>query len=200
MQQSPQTRSEILHELARVEEEVASFFGSLSEDEFVLRVQDAWNPAEHLAHLNTSVSAVARGLSYPRWLLRLRFGRARAPSRTYEEVRDTYLGILAGGAGATGDYVPPRAELSAAEAGAHRADLLARWGRVNARLRTAAEGWSERALDRVRMPHPLLGMLTTREMLFFTLYHNRHHVAATRRRLPRFASTAAGIPTPRPGL
>lgn len=191
MQESPQTRSEILEALARVKEEVASFFGSLTAEELVLRVDDAWTPAEHLDHLNTSVSAVARGLAYPRWLLRLRFGRARAPSRSYEELRETYRGLLAGGAGATGDYVPPRADLSAAEAETHRAALLARWGRVNARLRGAAEGWSERALDRVRMPHPLLGMLTTREMLLFTLYHNRHHVTATRRRLPRLASTAS---------
>ncbi len=37
-------------------------------------------------------------------------------------------------------------------------------------------GWSEAALDRYRLPHPLLGKLTVREMLFFTLYHNAHHL------------------------
>ena len=35
--------------------------------------------------------------------------------------------------------------------------------------------WSERALDRYRLPHPLLGRLTVREMLLFTLYHSVHH-------------------------
>lgn len=69
-------------------------------------------------------------------------------------------------------------------------------------MRTALEGWSERDLDRIRMPHPILGMLTTREMLFFTLYHNRHHVEAARRRLPRFSgSTPAELvrsPGPEP--
>jgi len=184
--ESPYTRVEILHALADVEQEVASFFGSLSEDEFVLRVGDVWTPAEHLRHLNTSVSAVARGFSASRWLLRLRFGRARAPSRGYEQVRETYRTGLAGGAGATGEFVPAREDPPAAQVAQHRADVLARWKRVNARLRGALESWSERDLDRIRLPHPILGKLTAREMLFFTLYHDQHHVAAAMRRLPRF--------------
>jgi hypothetical protein len=40
----------------------------------------------------------------------------------------------------------------------------------------ALQGWSEQALDRLRLPHPGLGLLTVREMLLFTLYHNAHHV------------------------
>lgn len=191
--ENPSTRSDILQAIAEVEAEVASFFGSLTEEELVLRAGEAWTPAEHLGHLNTSVSAVARGLSYPRLLLRLRFGRARQPSRSYPEVREVYRAKLAEGAGATGEYVPAREDVPPAAAGARRAEILARWERVNARLRGALEGWSERQLDHVRLPHPILGLLTAREMLFFTLYHGRHHVAAARRRLPRF-----GDPQPAP--
>lgn len=179
--ESPHTRGEILQALGSVEAEVAAFFGGLSDDELLLRVGDAWNPAEHLAHLCTSVSAVARGLGVPRLLLRLRFGRARTPSRSYAEVREAYRTRLGAGGGATGAFVPAREE---GEAGERRAALLARWARVNARLRGALKHWSERDLDRIVLPHPLLGKLTTREMLFFTLYHDRHHVEAARKRLP----------------
>jgi hypothetical protein len=42
---------------------------------------------------------------------------------------------------------------------------------------------SQSALDRWRLPHPLLGRLTVREMLFFTLCHNRHHLEGVRRKL-----------------
>ena len=31
-------------------------------------------------------------------------------------------------------------------------------------------------LDRYRLPHPLIGKLTLRELLLWTLYHNAHHV------------------------
>jgi hypothetical protein len=62
-------------------------------------------------------------------------------------------------------------------------DLLARWGRVNERLRTALIGWSERNLDRIQFPHPVLGKITARELACFTIYHGHHHVAAVQRRL-----------------
>lgn len=187
---SPSSREDILQALAGVEAEVAAFFASLSADEFVLRVGDAWTPAEHLAHLNVSVSAVARGVGMPRALLLLRFGPSFAASRPYEAIRETYRATLAGGGRASGVYVPPRDEASGEQVEEHRNALLARWARANFRLRGTASGWSERALDRIRLPHPLLGKLTTREMLFFTLYHNQHHVDAAKRRLPRFGATA----------
>ncbi len=42
--------------------------------------------------------------------------------------------------------------------------------------------WSETSLDRYRLPHPLLGRLTVREMLFFTLGHGLHHARNVARR------------------
>jgi hypothetical protein len=187
-------RSGLANRFVEVEREVADFFSSLRDDEFVHRVHDAWTPAEHLHHLNISVSAVARALGYPKLLPRILFGRARGPSRTFETVRDTYRDtyreLLAGGGGATGAYIPPRDDPAPGDVPARREALLARWGRVNARLRSGAESWTEAHLDRIRLPHPLLGKLTVREMLFFTLYHNAHHVAAAKRRLDRFRSEA----------
>lgn len=182
--EEPCSKDEILHGIDEVEAEVAAFFGGLSDAELVHREGDAWTPAEHLAHLATSVSAVARGLAMPRLLLRLRFGRAPAPSRSFAELRQDYRERLARGGRASGAFVPARQDPEPAAVAPLRTALLARWGRVNGRLRTALEPWSERQLDRIRLPHPLLGKLTTREMLFFTLYHGRHHVEGARRRLP----------------
>ena len=187
----PFTRPEIARALEEVEREVAAFFGSLSDAEWGHRVGEAWTPAEQLRHLVTSVNAVARGLTVPKWLLRMRFGRARAASRGYAEVRDAYRRALAGGGKATGAFVPAREEVAPAQAAGNRAEALARWARAGGRLRAALEGWSEERLDRVRLPHPLLGLLTVREMLFFTLYHDRHHIEATRSRLPGREAPAA---------
>jgi hypothetical protein len=35
--------------------------------------------------------------------------------------------------------------------------------------------YSEASLDELILPHPLLGKLTLREMLYFTIYHAGHH-------------------------
>jgi hypothetical protein len=183
----PWTRDEIVAALAAEEAAVAAFFAGLADDLLLLRRGAAWNPAEHLHHLSTSVNAVARGLALPRWLLRLRFGRARGPSRPIGTVRETYRAALAAGGRASGAFVPPAATGDAARV---RAEVLGRWERANARLRGALARWTERDLDRVVLPHPLLGRITTREMLFFTLHHGAHHVASARARLPE--APAAG--------
>lgn len=164
--------------LIDAERDVAAFFDSLSDDEWDLRVGEAWTPAEHLDHLNIAVSAVARGFSMSRLVLRVRFGRARRPSRSFDALRDDYRTLLAAGAGASGRFVPTRAQ--------SHADLLARWQRVNTRLRDALNTWTERDLDRLQLPHPILGKLTAREMVFFTIYHAGHHIVAAKSRLPRF--------------
>ena len=35
--------------------------------------------------------------------------------------------------------------------------------------------FSEEDLDKFILPHPLLGKLTMREMMYFTIYHAQHH-------------------------
>lgn len=181
------TRDDLAAALRTSEVEVADFFRSLTPDELVIRVGNAWTAAEQLAHLNTVVSAVARGFAAPRLLLRIRYGRSSRSRRTHPALRDEYRAILTRGGRATGPFVPARNDLSPEEIGAHRGNLLARWGRVNGRLQKALEPWTEKQLDTIQLPHPLLGKLSGREMIYFTVYHSEHHVAATKRRLPRFA-------------
>lgn len=184
-------RASLLDSLISEERDVAEFFRSLSPEEFVLRVGDAWTPAEHLQHLNTAVSAVARGLSISPWILRLRFGRAERPSRTFVELRDDYRDRLARGGRASGRFVPPREELSPEQTTIRQTQLLARWQRVNSRLMTSLDRWSEDDLDRIRLPHPILGKITAREMVYFVIYHGHHHIAAAKSRLPRFSHSAS---------
>jgi hypothetical protein len=185
---SPFTRDEILEALADAERDTAGFFESLTPDEWSQRVASAWTPAEHLDHLNIACSAVARGFSMSRLLLRIRFGRAHQSSRTFEGLRDNYRALLKGGAGAAGRFIPEREELTEEQRAVRHGALLARWQRVNARLRAALAGWSERDLDRIQLPHPILGKIAAREMLFFAIYHASHHVAAAKTRLPRFTT------------
>lgn len=180
----PFAREDLVQAISEVEHDVAIFFESLSPDEWECRVGSAWTPAEHLDHLNIAVSAVARGFAMSRLLLRLRFGRARRASRRYEVLRADYQARLATGVGATGPFVPPRNH-SVENDSIRQQRLLMRWHRVNERLRNALSQWSESDLDRLQLPHPILGKLTAREMVFFTIYHGGHHIVAAQSRLAR---------------
>ncbi len=50
------------------------------------------------------------------------------------------------------------------------------------RLNVAIGKWNDRNPDRTLLPHPLLGKLTVREMLYFTIYHVEHHLNILRER------------------
>ena len=113
-------------------------------------------------------------------MLRGLFGSASS-SRRYGEVREVYLQALAAGGVASGRFLPRAPAAAAGDAGLSRSRALAGWQRASESLVTALGKWREPALDKYRLPHPLLGKLTVREMLFFSHYHDTHHLGIVRR-------------------
>ena len=78
--------------------------------------------------------------------------------------------------GATAGRFAPSAQAAPADPAAWQQEVLAKWRGAVSGLALRIPRWSEPALDRYRLPHPLLGQLTVREMLLFTVYHNVHHL------------------------
>jgi hypothetical protein len=124
--------------------------------------------------------ALTRGLLLARIKLFLRFGLAFRGSRTYEQLRDTYLARLPAFKGRNPFAPKPVEAIDDAEA--WRSNVMLQYDTTLQELARATERWSEGSLDRFRMPHVLLGKLTVREMLFFVLYHNLHHINVVARR------------------
>ncbi len=174
--------------LMTLHQESVRFWESFRTAAFLEPLGDAWSPADNVRHLTKSVRAVTRGLQAPKLLLLLRFGRPGHPSRTFEEVRDLYRARLAKGASA-GRFAPSGRPPSDVPEAA-REEIMAFHADAVGSLCRAIGRWSERSLDRRQLPHPLLGPLTVREMLLFSLYHNQHHVDTVRRRHAAMASGA----------
>jgi len=176
----PFAGTELVRDFAAVGAWAAEFWRSFETREFFQPLGDAWSPADNVRHLTKSNRPVVRALGLPRPILLLRFGWTHRPSRSYSELRATYRQALAGGLRA-GDYTP-RPVAADQQTDAHRRETVDRWSQTLADLEAAIPRWSERALGHLRLPHPGLGPLTVREMLFFTLYHNTHHVLGVARR------------------
>ncbi|MCP4203625.1 MAG: DinB family protein [bacterium] len=172
--QAPHSTESLHAGLSDLHMEIVSFVSELSDREFLEPQGEHWSPAEHLRHLATAVRAVARGMSAPKALLALRFGCTFRGSRGFEEVRELYQAALAAGGQASGPYDPTAREI-AGKPDEQRAFVMKRWNQAGGDLDRAIGFWSDRALDRFRARHPLLGMMTIRELLHFTLYHNAHH-------------------------
>lgn len=184
-------RKELSFALRRLCTDSALYWNAMPEEEFVAPLGNTWSPADHVRHLTKSVHAVARGLNMPRILLRLLFPIRGRASRRYDLLVKTYHEALRRG-GQAGRFSPGaravpgdpevyrREVLSAHQAAVHRlADLVLRWNQDQA--------------DNIALPHPLLGKLTVREMLMFTLYHNHHHVLVVARRRGEYFSDATPL-------
>ncbi len=126
-----------------------------------------WSPAQQAEHLVKSVHPVTLAFSLPKFVLPLIFGRANRQSRTYDDLIAKYKAKLAAGGTASKPFVPGIPENPAA--------VYAELEKTVASLCNRMENFSEEQLDTLILPHPLLGKLTLREMLYFTAYHARHH-------------------------
>jgi DinB family protein len=184
----PSTKLELIRELHSVHKQGTAFWNSIPAPELFAPIGEAWSPADNVRHLLKSNRPVARALEVPRVGLAFRFGLTWRPSRSYAALRETYLAALAGGV--TAGRFAPNPELPPADPEAARRELMEKREMVAARLLVALTRWSEWSLDHLVMPHPALGRLTAREMLFFTIYHNCHHVENVARRKGKLPASA----------
>jgi hypothetical protein len=141
---------------------------SLNDSQLLIASPGKWNAVQLLDHIVKSVSPVSLALSLPAFLLRLIFGTANRKSRSYEELVARYHDKLKAGGRASGRFVPPPKTDSVEK-------LSANLTKVVQMLTRRIDRFSETQLDQLLLPHPLLGKLTLREMLYFTIYHVQHH-------------------------
>ncbi|NOS56978.1 MAG: DinB family protein [Cyclobacteriaceae bacterium] len=141
---------------------------SLNDGQLLIASPGKWNAVQLLDHIVRSVSPVSLALSLPAFLLRLIFGTANRKSRSYEELVARYHSKLKAGGRASGRFVPPPKTDSVEK-------LSTNLSKVVQALTRRIDRFSETQLDQLILPHPLLGKLTLREMLYFTIYHVQHH-------------------------
>ncbi len=166
----PVSRGDLLSAFARVTNEIGGFFASLDPAAFVKGDAEHWSPAHHLDHLIRSNLPVAGGLGVARG--RLQPLPQEHQARTYTQVQDDYRAALSSGAKAFGRWLP--------QPEGSQAEQIQRYTSSLSAVGDALENWHDAELDAWVMPHPALGALSVREMLLFTLTHNRHHADGVR--------------------
>lgn len=190
MVSEPYSKADIITALGVQADSLYTFFMGVPPTQFSVGSDLRWSPAQHAQHLVQTMSPLASVLQWPalvRALQRVRpmAERARAPgwtkatseARTYTEIRSDYQEVLRLGGQAPERYLPRlNARRSQPE--------LARSVQVSIlSLQGTVRGWDENQLDTLLLPHPLMGLLSVREMLLFMLYHNGHHVTGVQRLL-----------------
>ena len=144
------TKIEVTSKLKDAIANYENFCLKMVEMDYFASYGDKWSVSENTRHLMLAISPIILAFSLPKFLLRLFFGKPNRNSRSFDELLAKYIGKLEAGGKASKPYVP------------------------NTQI-SKMERWKDVDLDGYLLPHPLLGKITLREMLYFTTFHIQHH-------------------------
>jgi hypothetical protein len=162
-------KQSLINKLTENHQEFIACVGQLSPEEFSVSKNDKWTAGQQLEHIYLSVKPVGLAFRLPLFLLKLIWGKSNREGRSYDALIARYHAKLANGSKATGPFVPKKVDLHQGQ------KLKASLTNEVLNLCAAIEKCSEEELDQYILPHPILGKLTLREMLYFTIYHVKHH-------------------------
>ncbi len=148
---------------------------SLSDEKLVYAPEGKWNALQQLDHLCSSVSAVNKVFKLPKFIVKWKFGTANRISKPYEGLVAKYQERLSVANVPPARFQPKTLTISAKKE---------RLEQLQADLEIMCAGtlkMSEKDLDELVLPHPLLGKITLREMLYFTIYHAEFHENAVKK-------------------
>ncbi len=176
---SPSTLNEIVESFNDLHNQSTRYWNLYQTEQFFAKLEDAWSPADNVRHLNKSNQPLILALSLPKLLIRLMFGKPSSSSLSYDKLKEKYLSVLAAG-GKAGKFAPKERKETNLED--FRSKIMLEREEIFQKLIATIKKLPEDSLDKYNLPHPLLGKLTVREMLYFTVYHNQHHILVVERR------------------
>jgi hypothetical protein len=169
------SKEEIINELKESFDLLAEAGKLVPEELFNVSKEGKWTTAENIRHLATSAKMTTLAFTLPKITHLLLYGKPKRTSHGYSKLVENYEKKLEGGAHATGVYVPRKTDY-------RKTELITNLNE-NARklVRAIAEKWTDQQLDEYQVAHPILGVITVRELAYFTIYHNHHHLQTIRK-------------------
>ena len=154
-----------------------NYIEPLSKEQFEGAPNGKWSAGQNLDHLIRAIKPLQLAYSLPKFALLILFGKTNRPSRTYDELVTKYKTKLLAGGKASGPFIPPVIIFD------KKQTLIRKYEEQKQKLIAKVEKQSEKDLDTYILPHPLLGKVTLREMLYFTIHHNEHHLELLKNRI-----------------
>lgn len=131
-----------------------------------------WTTGQHILHLVNSIQLLNNVLSYPIFILKYKFGVANRESRDYETVANKYEDKLLANKDRAAKFNKGLKKPTLKQ----RDCLLTRYQKQQKKLQFKTKKISEKNLDTLVVPHPLMGKMTIREIIMWTAHHTEHHL------------------------
>ena len=149
----------------------------LNKDEFEININHKWSAGQDLVHLIKVLKIVNIGFTLPKPLLQLMYGVNKNEARSFELLQTLYKNALEGGAKSPAIYIPRPVLFES------KNHLIQKHQILNEAFIDKMNRHSDHTLDRYRLPHPILGKVTLRELASFTAFHTTHHLEVLRSKL-----------------
>lgn len=130
-----------------------------------------WRTGQQILHLTDSLQLLNNALSYPKFLLKYKFGTCNRAPRDYEAVAKKYQQKLLENKERAKVFNKDLKTPSLEE----RHTLVNKLQIQNKKLQYKTLKISDKNLDTLVVPHPLMGKMTIREIVMWTAHHTEHH-------------------------
>ncbi len=164
-------KKEIVNLLEEKHQEIFHWLEQQPEENWEKGPKDKWTTGQHILHLVNSLQLLNNALSYPKFILKYKFGTSNRPSRTYEIVSKKYQQKLIDNQDRARVFNQKLKLPSIKE----RERLLTRFQIQQKKLQYKTKKISDKNLDTLLIPHPLMGKMTIREIIMWTAHHTAHH-------------------------
>ncbi|WP_375563045.1 DinB family protein [Bernardetia sp. OM2101] len=162
-------KEELIDQICQHHYSFIDYINSLNDEEFEQSVFEKWTAGQQTEHILISIKPITKAFLLPNLLLKMVIGKSNREGYSYNEIVDKYHIKLEEGGKAPSNFLPKKVLLN------QKSELLKSLKKVVFTLSTQINDFSEEQLDTLLLPHPLLGKLTLREMMYFTIYHVQHH-------------------------
>ncbi len=166
--------------LASLNDGVSQFnelISGLNQAAFETNYNNKWSAGQDLVHLIKVLKIVNIGFTLPKPLLHLMYGVNKNEARSFEQLQTLYKNTLKDGAKSPSIYIPKPVLFES------KNNLIQKHTTLNQLFIDKMNKHTDIELDRYRLPHPILGKVTLRELASFTSFHTIHHLELLRSKL-----------------
>jgi hypothetical protein len=151
--------------------ELISWLELSPDDSWTEGPENKWTTGQQALHLLQSIKRLNAALSMPKFLLRYKFGKSNRPVRDYDAIAKRYQERLEDAKGNTFKGSQNMKVPSLSE----KVYILNRLQTEHKKLQYKTNKISDKNLDTLILPHPLMGKMPVREIIMWTAYHVEHH-------------------------
>jgi uncharacterized damage-inducible protein DinB len=153
-----------------------NWISNQEDDKWLEGPKGKWTTGQHALHLLQSIKPLNAALSMPKFLLRYKFGKSNRDIRDYQTVVNRYQERLKDAEGVT---FGPSKNMEIPDL-TEKQYLLNRLQVESKKLQYKTRKISDKNLNSLILPHPLMGKMPIREIIMWTAHHIEHHTNTLR--------------------